>query len=84
MSQNNMPQSLPATLKFMQRLQVAEQSQQRDIRMSIPEARALVSELAMFAGQLSKAIQDINTNLKNISDSTSHIEVKFDGGGFDK
>lgn len=84
MPQNNMPQSLPATLKLVQRLQVAEQSQQRDIRLSIPEARALVSELAVFAGQLGKAIQDINTNLKNINDSTSHIEVKFDGGGFDK
>ncbi len=52
--------------------------------MSIVEARALISELAIFAGQLGKAITDINSTLKHISDSTSHIEVKFDGGGFEK
>ena len=84
MSQNNFPTSLPALQRLMQRVNGAEQSQQKDIRMSIVEARALISELAIFAGQLGKAITDINSNLKHISDSTSHIEVKFDGGGFEK
>jgi len=84
MSQNNFPTSLPAIQRLMQRVNAAEQSQQKDIRMSVVEARALISELAIFAGQLGKAITDINSNLKHISDSTSHIEVKFDGGGFEK
>ena len=84
MSQDKFPTSLPAIQRLVQRVQVAEQSQQKDIRLSLVEARALISELAVFSGQLGKAISDINTNLKTISDSTSHIEVKFDGGGFDK
>lgn len=84
MSRDNFPATLPAIQRLVQRVQVAEQSQQKDIRISIIEARALISELAVFSGQLGKAINDINTNLKKISDSTQHIEVKFDGGGFDK
>lgn len=84
MSQNNFPSTLPAIQRLVQRVQVAEQSQQKDIRLSVTEARALVSELAVFSGQLGKAITDINLSLKNISDNTGHIEVKFDGGGFDK
>lgn len=82
MSQNNFPTTLPAIQRLVQRVQVAEQSQQKDIRLSIQDARALVSELAVFSGQLGKAITDINTSLKNISENTQHIEVKFDGGGF--
>ena len=84
MSTDKFPTTLPAIQRLVQRVQVAEQSQQKDIRLSLPEARALVNELAVFSGQLGKAISDINLNLKNISDNTQHIEVKFDGGGFDK
>lgn len=84
MSQNNFPTSLPAIQKLVQRVQVAEQSQQKDIRLSIIEARALIAELAIFSGQLGKALDSININLQQICDSTSHIDVKFDGGGFDK
>lgn len=82
MSQSNLPATLMGVQRLIERIQTAERSQQKDIRLSMQEAKALVNELAIFSGQLGKAIQDINISLKNISDNTQNIEVKFDGGGF--
>ncbi len=84
MSQNNFPTTLPAVAQFVRRVTVAEQSQQKDIRLTIVEGRALISELAMLTSRLSIAIDNINANLERIAASSEHIEVKFDGGGFDK
>ena len=50
MSQNNFLTSLPAVQQLVRRVQTAEQSQQKDIRLSIVEARQLLS------GQLGKAM----------------------------
>ena len=40
MSLNNIPNTLPGVERLIQRIAVAERSQQKDIRMSIQEARA--------------------------------------------
>lgn len=84
MQQNKFPTTLPAVEQLVRRVTVAEQSQQKDIRLSIVEGRALISELAMVTSRLGTAINSINTNLQQIAKSSEHIEVKFDGGGFDK
>ena len=82
MSQNNMPASLPTVEKLIQRIVVAERSQQKEIRITIQEARDLTAELAIMTSRLGKTVQEIHTMLSEIKESTTNIDVKFDGGGF--
>ena len=82
MSQNNLPTNLPSVEKLIQRVVAAERSQQKDIRISIQEARDLTAELAIMTSKLGKTVQEIHTMLAEIKESTTNIDVKFDGGGF--
>ena len=82
MSQNNVPVNLPSVERLIQRLAVAERSQQKDIRISIQEARDLTSELAILTSKMAKTMQEIHSMLAEIRQSTTQIEVKVDGGGF--
>jgi len=82
MSQNNIPMNLPTVEKLINRINVAERSQQKDIRISIQEARELTQELAIMTSKLGKTVQEIHVMLLEIKDSTSKIDIKFDGGGF--
>lgn len=82
MSQNNLPSSLPSIERLLQRISVAEKSQQKEIRISIQEARELTADLALLTSRLGKTVQEINETLKSIKESTQTVEVKFDGGSF--
>ncbi len=82
MSQNKLPTTLPTVEKLIQRVAVAEKSQQKDIRMSIDEARALTAELAILTSKLGITVQEIHAMLAEIRESTTNIDVKFDGGSF--
>jgi esterase/lipase len=82
MSQNNFPVTLPTIEKLVQRIASAEKTQQKDIRISIQEARELTSELAVLTSKLGKTVTDIHQMLAEIRESTTNIDVKFDGGGF--
>jgi len=82
MSQNNLPDTLPTIQKLLQRIQVAERSQQKEIRISLQEARDLTTELALMSAKLSKTVSEIHQMLAVIKDSTTQIDVKFDGGKF--
>jgi len=82
MSQNNLPYTLPTIQKLLQRIQVAERSQQKEIRISLQEARDLTTELAMMSAKLSKTVSEIHQMLAVIKESTTQIDVKFDGGKF--
>jgi hypothetical protein len=82
MSQNNIPANLPTVEKLIQRVVAAERSQQKDIRISIQEARDLTAELAIMTSKLGKTVQEIHTMLAEIRANTQNIDVKFDGGGF--
>ena len=44
MSANSLPTNLPSVERLLQRVSAAEKSQQKDIRMSIQEARDLTTE----------------------------------------
>jgi len=81
MSQNNLPQTLPSLQKLLTRISAAEKSQQKEIRITIQEARDLTIELSLLTSNLGQAIQEINQGLKQLNDN-SKIEVKFEGGGF--
>jgi hypothetical protein len=82
MSQNNLPDTLPTIQKLLQRIQVAERSQQKEIRISLQEARDLTAELALMSAKLSKTVNEIHQMLTVIKESTTQIDVKFDGGKF--
>jgi predicted trehalose synthase len=82
MSQNNIPINLPTVEKLLQRVAVAERSQQREIRMTIQEARDLTAELAIMSSKLGQTVREIHQMLAKIQESTTNIDVKFDGGQF--
>jgi predicted trehalose synthase len=82
MSANSLPTNLPSVEKLIQRVVAAEKGQQREIRMTIQEARDLTAELAVITSKLGRTVQEIHAMLAQIRDSTTNIDVKFDGGGF--
>ena len=82
MSQNNLPDVLPTIQKLIERISVAEKGQQKEIRISIQEARELTSELAVMTSKMGKTITEIHQMLAAIKESTTNIDVKFDGGSF--
>ena len=82
MSQSNLPVTLPTIEKLIQRIASAEKTQQKDIRISIQEARELTAELAVLTSKLGKTVSEIHKLLADIRESTTNIDVKFDGGGF--
>jgi methyl-accepting chemotaxis protein len=82
MSANNLPTNLPTVERLLQRVSAAERSQQKDIRISIQEARDLTTELAIMTSKLGRTVQEIHQMLAEIRESTTKIDVKFDGGGF--
>ena len=82
MSQNNIPVVLPTVERLLQRISVAEKSQQKEIRISIQEARDLTAELALLTAKLGSTVSEIHQMLAAIKESTTQIDVKFDGGQF--
>ncbi len=82
MSQNNLPTTMPSIERLLQRISMAEKTQQKEIRITIQEARELTTDLALLTSKLGKTVQEINETLKSIKDSTQTIDVKFDGGSF--
>jgi len=82
MSQNNIPQTLPSVEKLLSRIATAERSQQKEIRITIQEARDLTTELAVLTSRLGKTVQEIHAFLQDLRSKDNNIDVKFDGGGF--
>jgi hypothetical protein len=81
-SQNKLPTTLPTIEKIISRTVVAEKSQQKEIRITIQEARDLTAELAILTSKLGLTVQEIHQMLSEIRESTTKIDVKFDGGTF--
>ena len=82
MSQNKLPTTLPTIEKIIARTVTAERSQQKEIRITIQEARDLTAELAILTSKLGTTVQEIHQMLAEIKASTTQIDVKFDGGTF--
>jgi predicted RNA-binding protein YlqC (UPF0109 family) len=74
--------TLPTVEKLIQRVSVAEKSQQKEIRITIQEARDLTAELSVLTSKLGRTVQEIHTMLSEIRSNTQNIDVKFDGGTF--
>lgn len=82
MSANSLPHTLPTIQKLLQRIALAEKSQQKEIRISLQEARDLTVELAVMTSGLGAVISETHQMLAKIAAATTQIDVKFDGGQF--
>lgn len=82
MSQNKIPINLPTVEKLLHRVSAAEKSQQKEIRISIQEARDLTLELSLITSKLGNTIQEIHDKLSKISENSSSVDIKMDGGTF--
>jgi len=81
-STNSLPNTLPTVERLLQRISVADKSQQKEIRISIQEARDLTSELALLTSKLGSTVQEIHSLLSEIKRQNTEVDVKFDGGSF--
>jgi hypothetical protein len=82
MSQSNIPSTIPSVERLLTRITVAERSQQKDIRITVQEGKELANDLALLTVKMSKTVQEVHQMLKEIRESTTKIDVKFDGGQF--
>ena len=82
MSTNSIPNTLPTAEKLIQRIRIAEKSQQKEIRITIEEGKDLTAELALLTSKLGANIQEIKDLLVQINKNANEVDVKFDGGGF--
>ena len=82
MSTSNIHSRLATVEKLLQRIAVADRSQQKEIRISIQEARDLTTELSLLTTHLGSTVAEIHALLKDIQKSTTEVDVKFDGGSF--
>lgn len=73
---------MPTIEKLLARIASAERSQQKEIRITIQEARDLTIELSVLTSKLGRTVQDIYVLLQELKEANSTIEVKFNGGGF--
>ena len=74
--------SIPSVEKLIQRVAVADKTQQKEIRLTIEEARMLTAELAMLTANLSTTLNEIKSMLQDIKKSSTEVDIKFDGGSF--
>jgi hypothetical protein len=81
MSQNNLT-SLPSLEKFFQRVNTAERTNQKEIRLTINEARDIMNDLALLTSGLGKTIADIHAKLDKLTVESQEIKIGMDGGTF--
>ena len=82
MHQNKLPDRLGSIERLAQRLKSAESSQQKEIKLSVQEARELIMDLSLLTAKMGNHIQEIHEMIAKIQVNNETIEVKFDGGTF--
>ena len=82
MSQNNIPERLGSVERIIQRVTTAEKTNQKEIRLTLQEAKDLITDLALITGRLGKTIEEIHVKLDKLNTTTQEISVQMDGGTF--
>lgn len=77
------PINLTAITQFVQSVRSAEQTQSREVKMSIQQARMLILTLAEVQDKLLQDYETMFNQLKNSVD-TEVVNVSMDGGGFEE
>lgn len=78
----NIPATMPSIEKLLSRIALAERSQQKEVRITMQEAKELATDLALLTVKMSKTVQEVHQMLAEIKNSTTQIDLKFDGGTF--
>jgi septation ring formation regulator EzrA len=66
MSANNVSLKLTSVEKIVQRLVAAEKTNQKEIRLSVQEAREIITDLSVLSSKLGKHIEEIHQKLDKI------------------
>ena len=82
MSTNNLPTTMPSIQRLLQRISSAEKSNQKEIRITIQEARELTTDLALLTSKLGTTVQEVHSMLRKIKQDNDELNVKFDGGSW--
>lgn len=82
MSQNNIPERLSSVERIIQRVSTAEKTNQKEIRITLQEAKELITDLALITSKLGKTIDEIHRKLDKLNVQTQEISVSMDGGTF--
>jgi hypothetical protein len=77
------PINLTPITQFAQQLRSAEQSQQKEVKMNIQQARMLGLALVEIQDKLLQDYETMYNQLKNSVD-TEIVTVELDGGGFEE
>lgn len=75
--------NLTPITQFVQSVRSAEQTQSREVKMSIQQARMLVLALAEIQDKLLQDYETMFNQLKNSIDKEV-VNVSIDGGGFNE
>lgn len=79
---NNIPTTLPSIEKLISRIAVAERSQQKDVRITLQEAKELANDLALLTVKMSKTVNEVHQMLIEMKQSNNKVQIEFDGGNF--
>jgi len=82
MSQDKISLQLPSIERLVQRLVAAEKTNQKEIRITVQEARELTTDLSLLTTKLGKQIQEIHARLDKLTAGQEQITVQMDGGTF--
>jgi septation ring formation regulator EzrA len=82
MSQNKLPDTFPSVERFIQRTIQAEKTNQREIRMTLEEAKDIVTDLSILTSKLGKHIKEIHEKLDKIAVQSNQVSINMDGGTF--
>lgn len=82
MSASNVPNKLPSVERLIQRVTVAERGNQREIRMTIAEARDLIADLTVLTTKMADIVVGIHTKLDKLTNAPVDIKIETDGGTF--
>jgi septation ring formation regulator EzrA len=73
---------MPSIQRLLQRISSAEKSNQKEIRITIQEARELTTDLALLTSKLGTTVQEVHSMLRKIKQDNDELNVKFDGGSW--
>jgi hypothetical protein len=74
--------NLSPITQFVQQIRVAEQTQSKEVKLNIQQARMLMLSLVECMDKLNRDYETLYNDLKRSTD-TEVINVSMDGGGFD-
>lgn len=80
---NKLPDRLPSIERFIQRVTTAEKTNQKEVKLTVNEAKELVTDLALITSKLAVNLNEIHSKLDKLTGADpEQITVKMDGGSF--